>query len=249
MTVVRTGPQDVDRPVVELEDHRAARRPERRRWRRPLAVVVVAILAVAIAWLIWWSPVLAVREVRVLGATTVSEQEVRDAAGVPLGTPLARVSAQDVTRSVSQLGPVRDAEVRYGWPDVLVVVVQERTPVAVVEENGSKRFVDADDVAYAPAPVGVRLPVVNAEGTARAAAVAVVAQLPAALSARVSAVRAGSPDDVVLVLGDGTRVRWGSSADGERKAEVATALLVRQPRLVDVSAPELPTTRGGPASD
>lgn len=258
MTYVRTGSPDlersgldrpvVERSVVELEDERAARRPGRRRWRRLLAVVVVAVLAVAIAWLIWWSPVLAVREVRVLGATTVSEQDVRDAAGVALGTPLARVSAPDVTRRVAQLGPVRAAEVRYGWPDVLVVVVQERTPVAVVEENGSKRLVDATDMAYAPARVGVRLPVVDAEGAARTAAVAVVAGLPPGLSGQLSSVRAGSPDDVVLVLADGTRVRWGGTTDGDRKAEVALALLARHPRLVDVSAPELPTTRGGGAS-
>ena len=85
----------------------------------------------------------------------------------------------------------------------------------------------------------------QAEGSARAEAVTVVAQLPDELSARVAQVHAGSPDDIVLVLDDGTRVRWGSSADGTRKAQVTQALLARSPRLVDVSAPDLPTTRGG----
>ncbi len=244
MTSVRTGPVLGDDAVVCLDTRRAGRPERSRRWRRILLAAVVAVVVAAVAWMIWWSPLLAVREVRVLGATTVSEQDVRDAAGVPLGTPLARVSADDVTRRVESLGPVKDVEVRYGWPDVLVVVVVERTPVAVVSENGSRRLVDAQGVAYAPARVGVRLPTVRAVGAARTAAVEVVAGLPAALSDEVSQVRASSPDDVLLVLDDGTRVRWGSSVDGARKAEVATALLARSPRVVDVSAPDLPTTRG-----
>lgn len=244
MTDVRTGPAVADRAVVELDARRAGRSRGRRRWRRALVLALVAAVLAALGWLIWWSPVLAVREVRVLGAETVSEQDVRDAAGVPLGTPLARVSADEVTRRVASLGPVRDVEVRYGWPDVLVVVVHERTPVAVVTEDGARRLVDAQDVAYAPARIGNRLPSVTAEGAARTAAVAVVASLTDELSRELAEVRAGSPDDVVLVLADGTRVRWGSSADGERKAEVAVALLARHPRLVDVSAPDLPTTRG-----
>lgn len=244
MTSVRTGPVVRDDAVVALDDRRESRRSGGRRWRRILVVTACAVIVAALAWLIWWSPVLAVREVRVLGATTVSAQDVRDAVGVPLGTPLARVSADDVTRRVGELGPVKDVEVRYGWPDVLVVVVAERTPVAVVTENGSRRLVDAQDVAYASARIGVRLPSVQAIGPARTEAVRIVAGLPEPLSDEVSQVRATSPDDVVLVLADGTRVRWGSSADGARKAEVALALLARQPRVVDVSAPDLPTTRG-----
>ena len=46
-----------------------------------LLVVVVAVIAVA-AWVVGWSSLLAVQEVRVLGTRTVSPDQVRAAAGV-----------------------------------------------------------------------------------------------------------------------------------------------------------------------
>lgn len=218
----------------------------RRRWHRLLLAVVVALIVAAACWLVWWSPVLAVREVRVLGAQTVSPDQVRDVAGVTLGTPLARVSATDVESRVEQIPVVRSVEVRYGWPDVLVLVVTERTPVAVVTADGVHRLVDQDAVAYtsvARAPAD--LPELNATGAALPAAVEILGSLPAPLHKRVDTVRATSPDDVTLVLRDGTRVRWGGTADAQRKAEVVQALLSQHASVIDVSAPELPTTRGG----
>jgi cell division protein FtsQ len=216
----------------------------RRRWRRLILLFVVALVVGAACWLVWWSPVLAVREVRVLGAQTVSADQVRDVAGVTLGTPLARVSATDVEARVDSIPVVRSVEVRYGWPDVLVLVVTERTPVAVVSEGGVHRLVDRDAVAYtsvAQAPAD--LPEVKA-AAALTAAVDVLDALPATLRGRVETVRAGSVDDVTLVLRDDTRVRWGGTADAQRKAEVVQALLSQHARVIDVSAPELPTTRG-----
>lgn len=220
--------------------------PRRRRWRRLLLAVLLAVVVGAAVWLVWWSPVLAVREVRVLGARTVSAEQVREVADVRLGTPMARVSEQTVAARVETIPVVGSVEVRYGWPDVLVLVVTERTAVAVVRDGAGYRLVDQAGLAYLPvvrAPEG--LPTVRADGPALAAAVQVVDGLPSPLRARVAAVRAGSVDDVELTLKDGTRVRWGGVADSGRKAAVVQALLVQGATLIDVTAPDLPTTRGG----
>ena len=217
--------------------------PRRRRWWL-VAVVLIAVLG-GVAWLVGWSSLLSVKEVRVLGTRTLSTDQVRTAAAIALGTPLARVSAADVTSRVEGLPQVAAVEVRHGWPDVVVVVVTEREPVAIVADPAGFTLVDAggtsfDVVARRPAD----LPMLAAQGDAATAALQVVTALPQQLRDRVVRVRAATADDVVLVLGNGTKVRWGSPTDVDLKAEVMLALLPRRAAMIDVSAPSLPTTRG-----
>ena len=237
---------DPERRVVPFDEAARRRTVPARPRRRVLLAVLLLALAGLLGWLVWWSPVLAVREVRVLGTAQVSADQVRQAAGVQLGTPLARVSASEVAARVEAIGAVQGAEVRYGWPNTLVVVVTERTPVATVMIGGERLLVDGTGVSYAldgPLPAG--LPAVQGAVGARAAAAGVLSALPQDLAAHVRWVRATSVDDVVLGLRSGTRVRWGADSDGARKAAVLAALLPQRPRQIDVSAPDLPTTRGG----
>src|SRR5262245_54383565 len=67
-------------------------RQRRLRNARPFLVVatIVALLG-AVAWVVWRSPVLGVRQLRVVGNTLVTAEEVRAAAAVASGTPLAGV--------------------------------------------------------------------------------------------------------------------------------------------------------------
>src|SRR5690606_2447270 len=130
---------------------------------------------------------------RVLGTRTITAEQVRATADVPLGLPLARVSASDVAARVVTIGTVRTVEVRYGWPNTLVVAVTEREPVGVVTESGEQRLLDREGVAYAPV-AGARggLPEVRAAGTAREAAAAVLGELPDRIAGQVRSVRAGT---------------------------------------------------------
>lgn len=207
---------------------------------------MVALLLIGLGWVVGWSPLLAVQEVRVQGATSVPAEQVRAAAGVELGTPLARVSADAVVARVGAIPAVGSVEVRYGWPHVLVLVVTERVPAAYVAVAGARfQVLDAGGVAFrstSTRPAG--LAELTAAGAARAAALQVLTELPVALSGLVRQVQAGSADDVVLTLADRTVIRWGGVGLPERKAAVASALLAQRPRVIDVSAPELPTTRG-----
>lgn len=221
----------------------AARTRRTRRW----AVLAAAALVVAVgAWVVWFSPLLTVREVRVLGAVNVSADSVRQAAAVPAGVPLARADVAGIAARVGALPRVASVEVRRGWPDVLVVVVTERVPLAVTRDGSAYTYLDATGARFgtlAAAPRG--LPVVTAASDpAMTSALGVCAALPAVLRPRVAAVVARTRDDVVLTLSDGTAVQWGSPDQSERKAAVLLALLKVRATSYDVSAPDLPTTRG-----
>jgi cell division protein FtsQ len=215
-------------------------------WRRWLALVVVAVLVSLAVWVVWFSALLSVREVRVVGAVNVSADEVRQAAAVPMGVPLVRADVDGVTARVGAIPRVGAVEVRRGYPDVLVVVVTERTPVAVTRDGAGLVYVDATGMRFGSMAVAPRgMPVVTASTEpALRSAVEVVAALPATLRSTVTAVTAHSRDDVVLRLPDGATVQWGSAEQSDRKAAVLAALLHVHAAIYDVSAPDLPTSRG-----
>ena len=217
--------------------------PTRRRWAWAL---LAAVAVVAAAWVVGWSPMLSVREVRVLGVDPAVATQVRQLAAVRLGTPLAQVSSADVTARVETIPTVASVEVRRGWPNVLVLVVTERVALAVVVDGSGYTLVDGADATYSfttTRPPG--LPLLSApDGPARVAALTVLTALPDPLRSQVVTVRAGTGNEVVLTLRRGTQVSWGGTGQGARKAQIVTALLVRRPALIDVTATELPTTSG-----
>jgi cell division protein FtsQ len=231
--------------VVESEQRFAQSAPPRR-WVRWAVGAVVAVLVVAAVWLVWFSPVLAVTEVRVLGATSVPVDEVRESAGRQLGVPLARVDVDGIAERVGAIPQIGAVEVRRGWPDVLVVVVTERTPLAVVRSDGGFAYVDATGAEYGQLPSRpASLPLVRAAGPeALASAVGVLDAIPADHRANITGVVAATPDDVVLKWKSGAQVQWGSPDRSGRKLDVLLALMKRKAGFYDVSAPDLPTTRG-----
>ena len=243
-TVTRARPVDFSDPA-----------PRRRRRRRILIAVLVILVAAASVWLVWFSSVLEVRQVRVVGADGARADEVLAAAAVPVGTPLARVDAAGAEQSVRDLPWVSAVEVRRGWPNEVVLAVEVREPIAVLDPTAAPTA--GVDAATGQGPLGIdaagvvfpvvgelprRLPKVRAQGAALAAATSVVNVLPDDLLKRVVSVTATTMDDIDLHLRSGDVVRWGSSLDSETKAEVLRALLKRKADMYDVSAPELPTT-------
>lgn len=214
------------------------RRPSPRTW---IAIGIVAVLA--LGWLVLASPVLAVKQVSVVGASGRAAQQVADAAQAPVGEPIARVDTGLIASRVLALPWVATAEVRRGYPSSLVIAVTERVPIASLA--GQQGFVDAAGLAFTPTgakPKG--LPVIEATGVGLEAAARVIATLPTTLAPRVVRASASTRDDVELTLRSGATVRWGSADQPEFKAQVLEALLGRRAERYDVSAPELPTTSG-----
>jgi cell division protein FtsQ len=220
-------------PVTPLARRRRPARPRSRR-RRSLRLGAVVLLLTAAAWFLWAGPVLAVATVQVDGAGTLAADEVREAAGIAIGTPLLRLDVDAVEARVAQLPQISDVEVTRGWPRSVVITVVERRPVAVVEEAGRRSLVDGDGVLFdtitgEPPPGVVPLQVADpgpGDAATMAALEALVA-LPGYVRDGIDAAAVTGPEDITLTLTDGTLVRWGGPAESDTKATVLTALLDR----------------------
>jgi len=208
--------------------------------RRAVAVLVlVAVTAVVVA--VWFTPLLGVREVEVLGTADLTADQVRAAAAVEPGTPLVRLDVERVAERVRALPRVAAVGVERSLPGTVRLTVQERKPVAVVVRGDGAHLVDATGLDYAVLPQAPgSLPELKAEPAGTPAAVAVVTGLPEELRREVLTVSATTGADVKLALTGGREVRWGSAADTPRKAAVVQVLMTREGTVFDVSSPELP---------
>ncbi len=251
----RSGLTTADRERgVPVEVARPARRRRRDnpadRRRRRIAGAVAAAAVVALAWwALWASPLLAVRDVRVDGASTLTAEQVRTAAGVAEGTPLLRVDVSAAEGRVARLPQVASVQVARGWPGSVVVTVVERRPVAVVEDAGTRSLVDASGVLFdtltGEAPDGVvplDVPTPGPGDPAMRAALDALVALPADVRAQVAGAEADSGEDVTLTLRDGTVVVWGGpdpgSDGGPDGADTRAAALVALLEQIDAGALE-----------
>lgn len=260
----RAGEADETEPsgrAPGLADEPApGRRAVRRRpdpWRNAFfGVLAVALLAVAV-WAVLGSSLLAVRHVQVTGNHLVPAAEVRAAAQIRTGTPLARVDTGAAARRIDQIGPVLSATVSRSWPDSIVISITERTPVlAVALAAGGYELIDAHGVEVRSAvrpPAGMPL-LTSASAVLRGspgimAAATVLRQLPPALRTLVRSVSAVSAStvaasSVTLHLAHGITVVWGGTGQDARKTEVLDSLLGTHARYYDVSDPQTAVTRG-----
>ena len=126
-------------------------------WKPLLALVVALVVGAGAVWLVLFSSVLAVEDVQVDGERTVTARQVLKIADVDEGSPLARVDVAAVEARIGSLGPVREVQVHRRWPHALVIEVEERVPVAVVDIGGTLRSLDADGVVFGSYP-GNRAP-------------------------------------------------------------------------------------------
>ena len=234
-----------------------APRPDRRRAPRPWkrrSVQLAGVLTVlaAIGWLLWLSPVFAVRSVQVDGLTTLVADDVREVARVADGVPLLRVDAGAVEDRVAELPQVRSVQVARGWPDRIVITVAEREAMAVVGRPGRRSLVDASGVLFdtvtGEPPRGV-VPLEVAEpeegDPETLAGLTALSALPPGLREEVVRVSVPDVENIELALRDDTVVRWGGAGASATKAQVLGALVERMAddelepaAVIDVSTPD-----------
>jgi cell division protein FtsQ len=244
-----TDTQPVD-PVTARTRKRFARRQWRRRWlawRYVVAIVLVLALVAGVVYAVWFSSWLAVQTVEVSGAQSMSADEIRERAAIDEGEPLVRVDLAAAEARVGSLAVVKTVEVTRQWPDRILVSIEERVAIAVVEIGGQLRGMDAEGVVfrdYRRAPVGLPRVETSIGTTAEAMreAAMVISALPEALTLLVDHVEVETVDEISLVLKDGRTVVWGSSADSATKAQVLEKLLKTPAQVYDVSVPSKPTT-------
>ncbi|MBX7264685.1 FtsQ-type POTRA domain-containing protein [Micromonospora sp. Llam7] len=241
-----------DSDAVPASTRRFMARARRRRMRAALPWAVAGgLLALAglVAWTLLGTGLFGVREVRVEGAELVTAVQVRDAAGVPDGAPLARVDLAALAGRIGTLPPVERVTVTRDWPDALVVRLTERTGAAVVPRGEQFAVVDAAGVVFRTVPQRpgglplVRLATPGPDDPETAAGLEVLAALtPRLRDELVEVTVEGLARISVRLRGDRT-VFWGDSTRGDDKARVATALLDQDAARIDVSAPDVVTFR------
>ncbi|MEV7007686.1 FtsQ-type POTRA domain-containing protein [Streptosporangium sp. NPDC051022] len=218
-------------------------------WRSAfLALLTAGVVGIA-AWLVFFSSVLGVREIRVAGNLAVPAEQIRQAAGVADGKPLATVDVAEVEGRIQRIRQVESVTVSRGWPGTLVVEITEREPVAVIPAGGRFAVVDRHGVVTEVAAVAPpTLPVLRVDhpqsgDPAALAALAVIGALPQGLAPKVAEVLAPSPETVSLRLKDGREVVWGGSDRPADKARILTTLLKRPADSYDVSSPDVVTVK------
>jgi len=212
-----------------------------------LGWVLAAALVGAAVYVVGFSPVLAAKAVTITGTKVLTKQDVLAAAGVEVGTPLARVDTAAVAGRVAGLPAVAEVTVVRDWPNTLRITLTERKPRLAIPASSGYLIADASGVVFeavSSAPSG--LIVVDATATDRAL-LADVGTVFSALStdtaAKVSRLQADTRDSIVLHLSDGSRVIWGSAEQSPLKSQVLDDLLPLGGTVFDVSAPAFPTRR------
>lgn len=232
----------------------AAAKPVRRRadpWRAAFfGVLVVAVLA-GVGWALLGSSLLVVRHVEVTGNQLVPAAQVRSAARVTAGQPLARVNTAAAAHRVERIPAVLSATVSRSWPNTIVITIRERTPGVAVAAAGGYDLVDQYGVTVrwaAHKPAGLPLLAAPPEPLPGSAdvrsAVVVLGELPRALRGRVVSVSAASPTSVTLRLAGGTTVVWGGTGQAAQKSAELAMLLRKHAQYYDVSDPTTAVTQG-----
>jgi cell division protein FtsQ len=246
-----------------MSEPASAGRRRRDLWKAAFFGLAVLTLLGGVAWALLGSSFLVVRTVRTTGSQ-VPRSTVLTAAAIKLGTPLVRIDTGAIARRVERITQVQSARVTLSWPDSVVIWTKRRTAVFMVRAAHGYALVDSYGVvlrrtaarpsgliALWPGPRQVAWTGQDEQlrhEPAVLAAGAVVRDLPAWLRGRMTAVQAGGPAEVILILHGGIRVRWGSPEHGSAKAKEMAILLRTKARYYDVSDPATAVTgRAGQA--
>lgn len=207
-------------------------------------------------WALYGSDWLRIEEVRVSGTDVLTEEQVRSAAAVPVGSPMASLDKDTVSRRLRGALPrVRSVEVVRAWPNRVGLKVTERQPELVEKKADGYVEVDIDGVRFATVDRperGVPRLVMDRQrapaarhfgaGRLREQAARIAAALPESVRRDTRTVRVRSYDSVTLELTGGRQVLWGSGERSPAKAKSLLALMKAEPDAghFDVSVPSAP---------
>ena len=209
---------------------------------------VASVVAVGLGLLLYFTPIMAARVTVITGLTTVTQDDVEQAAAVAPGTPLLQIDTDAVAERVATIRRVASARVQREYPSTLRITIAERIPVVVKDYPDGPHLFDRDGVDFATAPPPPGLPYLDADtpGPSDAptkAALEVLLALRPEVSGQVMRIAAPSVASITLTLLDGREVIWGTTDRTEEKALKLGALLTQPGHTYDVSSPDLPTVK------
>ena len=239
----------MDRRIAERR-HRVTEDRARRRLRRLLGLLGVALLVGLVAWLIR-SPVLSIREVVATGALHSDPVAAAASVGVAPGTPTMSVSAEQVEAAVAGDPWVANVDVDVTWPGFVEINVIEHRPELALAAGDGWLYVTRQGAVVAELASAENLPRIEVAVTT---GVGSTVSDPTVLGALEFAAVAWDEIGVAVVVhGDaasglsadvaGHRVRLGRSIDMTEKAVALGALLeagIESGSFIDLIAPRRP---------
>ena len=209
----------------------------KRRW---LVLAGLAVLVLAMGWLVGFSSALGVRTVSVSGEHRVAAGQIRAAAGIRHGAPLARLDTGAVRDRIAAIPAIRSVTVSVSYPSTVRIRVTERTAVGFRRSADGVVLVDAADVPFATVarpPGGLPELEVTGDQARSAAAATVAAALPADFIAAVGRISVPTVQSITLTLTDGRTVLWGGTDRSAEKAKLVPVLVHQPGSYFDVSDP------------
>ncbi|MGH2809082.1 MAG: cell division protein FtsQ/DivIB [Actinomycetota bacterium] len=242
-------------------DPRISRRRKavaRTRRRRAIGSTAFLIGLAVLVWIAFWSPVLNVRRIDVVGDRRTSAGDVRAAAAIDGDDNLLLVSTSDVAARVRALPWVRKARVDRRLPGTVRIKIVERRPAMVLTSTAGTWTIDARGRVLDEGAAGKGLPTLTGteydsavpgdriETESLLGALKVWRELPRRIRGRVAAIFAPTLERISFALDDQTIVRYGRPESIRGKNAVLISLLRtlaregRRVAYVDVRVPTNP---------
>ena len=241
---------------AELERSLVTRIISARRARKISATLTVgSLLALGILTAVaTFSPLLAIKQVTVIGTQRLSQEEIVKALAGHIGTPLPLLNQAEVATSLGGFDLIESFSASAVPPNELQVRIFERQPLCIIEVEGALWLHDPAGVRIAIAEPADLLPRVLLSDDPKNSqkfrdAVDVLLALPVELVNQVEIIQANTKDDVQMSLRGtlGQRIVWGDSSDSILKSKVLQALIQNNKEATgvtfDVSSPNAPVVR------
>jgi cell division protein FtsQ len=227
------------RAVRVATDPRFARRRRavaRAKQRRLILRISIVVALFGSLWAAFFSPLLRVRAVDVVGAEHTAARDVVEAAELSTANNLLLLSGDGVADRVAELPWVQSVEVDRMLPGTVRIRIEERRPALIVSLgaarwtiDGGGRVLESGEVrpglpVLAGIQAGTVAPGVDLKTTEARGALRVWSTLPDAIRKDVEAIFAPTLERITLVLADGTQVRFGAPEEAAAKNEVLRAL-------------------------
>ena len=211
--------------------------------KKPLLVILVILLFAGASYVLGWSSILTVREIKITGTNAYLVQYVSK------GERLARVESRSIEALYKEIDFIKDVQVSRNWlTGTVSIAITERTPIAIY----NNMYIDAEGKSFPKvAAQDKHLPTIYAPEAQKAVtAVALYNELPTEVTDHLTKLTVTSDENYLLEINAGNRtmhVRWGTSIENTLKAKVYLALMQRPENskitVVDLTAPHAPIVK------
>lgn len=219
----------------------------RRRIKIISGLSALLVLSLITGYLLWFSPVLAARQINVAGNQLLSTEKIQQAAQIELGVSLLRQDTAAITARLETLPAVEKAQVKLQWPGTMTLQITERTAAVQLARANGYDWVDRHAVIFnhttQPAKDIVKAEIKDLTDRLLQDVATVAATIPTELKPELVAIKADSVDNIRIELSGNREILWGSAEESQLKADVMKALRQVEAKVYDVSAPQNPTTR------